>query len=258
MKIYLADLPGRNSWTFKTNAFREGVRLLVSYAYANPDNVCSHYSCPAYGSGKKNLLGWALDSGAFTAHSQGTKIDHDQYIDYAKSCGAEEVFGLDVIGDPEGTVSNLEKEWAAGLNSIPTIHYGQATPERIAWARSGPTGKVAVGGVARASFAKRWNHTAEVFRLAWPCKIHGLGIADARITTAFPFHSVDSSSWELAPLCYDQWYVYGGMSLKTPVRTEDEPFWSGDRNLWNQVAMMLDLERHATAIWKPLFDRTEF
>jgi len=254
MKLYLADLPGRNAWTFKTNAFREGLRILLSYAYIKPEN----YSSSPYGAGVKNIKEWALDSGAFTAHAQGKEVDHAHYIEYAKSSGAEEVFGLDVIGNPTGTAVNLEKEWKAGLNSIPTIHYGQATPDRVAWARSGPTGKIAIGGVARLSFAKRWNHTAEVFRLAWPCRIHGLGIADARIITAFPFDSVDSSSWEFAPLCFDQWNVYGGLSLKTPVRVEDVPFWSKDRNLWNEVGNMLDLERRATAIWKPLFDRTEF
>lgn len=254
MRLYLAGPISTGTQTFRTNSFREAVRLLVSYAYVNPVKP----AVPAYGPGVRNVLGWALDSGAFTAYSKGTEIDHERYIKYAKGCGAEDVFGLDVIGDPDATAANLEKEWAAGLNSIPTIHYGQATAERVAWARSGPTGKIAIGGVARMSFAKRWNHTARVFQLAWPCKIHGLGITDPRIIASFPFDSVDSSSWQFAPLAFDMWSVYGGMALKTPARVEDVAFWSGGRNLWNEVATMLDLERRATAIWKPLFDRTEF
>ena len=89
MRLYLADLPGRNAWTFETNAFREGLKILLSYAFIDPNN----YRTSPYGPGLKNVKAWALDSGAFTAHSKGTKVDHEHYIEYAKSSGADEVFG---------------------------------------------------------------------------------------------------------------------------------------------------------------------
>jgi hypothetical protein len=233
VKLYQAFIyPIQQSYI--ANAHRAPVRILHSYAF-------NKGKCLPPWNGL-NIKGWALDSGAFTAHSQGTQIDHEAYMEYAASCNSEHIFGLDVIGDPNGTRKNLEREWKQGLNTIPTIHFGQATQERIDWAKSGPTGKIGIGGIARRGFAERWNHVVDVFRMAWPCKIHALGVSDPAILQSFPFDSADAS----IAMCikFAQYDCYN-MDISIPQCT---------KKCWNLVAWRQDLERKLTAQWRPFWE----
>tara|TARA_R110000824_G_scaffold15525_3_gene65203 strand:+ start:232 stop:1029 length:798 start_codon:yes stop_codon:yes gene_type:complete len=241
--------------TFLRNNHRDPVRLLVSYAYRKKSPKAMHKSKQVFRG--YNVKEWILDSGAFSVYAAeqkhkigknsdyGESIDHDHYIEYAKESAASYSFGLDVIGDPDGTRKNLEREWKCGLNSIPTIHYGQATQERIDWAKSGPTKRIAIGGVARKTYSDRLKFISKVFEMAWPASIHGLGISDPNILFKFPFTSVDASLG-MSAVAFGRWEAYGSMALDTK-KPHD--------NMWCHVTHRQDLERRLVAKWKPLWDK---
>ena len=66
-----------------------------------------------------------MDSGAYSVHNRGEVIDVNDFISACKSVDADEIFGLDVIGDYKATQLNLKKQWDAGVKAIPTWHAGE-------------------------------------------------------------------------------------------------------------------------------------
>ena len=136
---------------------------------------------------------WCLDSGAFEAFSQGKPLTYEMWHEVASVCDADEIFGLDVIGDPKATRANVERAWADGIRAIPTFHYGSPW-EYLEWAATSAP-KLALGGVARRKDTERMPWITECFRRAWPVRAHGFGIASASGVNTVPFHTVDASSW---------------------------------------------------------------
>jgi hypothetical protein len=72
------------------------------------------------------IRSWVMDSGAYSVLTSGLRIDINRYIDdclklLAADCSPESVFGLDVIGDPEATLRNVETMHARGVQAIPTL-----------------------------------------------------------------------------------------------------------------------------------------
>lgn len=136
---------------------------------------------------------WCLDSGAFEAFTQGKPIEYERWSDVASMCDADEIFGLDVIGDSKATRANVERAWSDGIKAIPTFHFGEPW-EYLEWAASSAP-KFALGGMARRRDSERVGFIRECFRRAWPCRVHGFGVTSRDGAMAAPFHSVDSSSW---------------------------------------------------------------
>lgn len=71
---------------------------------------------------------WSLDSGAFTAHRQGTPIELEAYIDFlqAREGQYEWCLSLDVIdGGEKANARNYEAMRAAGLYPSPVFHEGE-------------------------------------------------------------------------------------------------------------------------------------
>jgi hypothetical protein len=161
---------------------------------------------------------WCLDSGAFMALSRGKPVDFDAFCEFASTCGADEVFGLDVIGDPEATMRNLEAMWKLGINAIPTFHFG-APWEVLQWAAH--RDKIALGGMApfvarRSTEVTRF--VEQCFARVWPKKIHGFGVVRNSIIDRFPFHSVDASSWSFAPKAFHRWTAFTGTQERLPAK----------------------------------------
>lgn len=189
---------------------------------------------------------WVMDSGAFSAHNSGAEIKVDDYI---KTCGEMikadkklvEIFALDVIGDHEASLLNAEMMWQAGVPAIPCYHAGEPWEMLTHIAAHYP--KIAIGGVARKGEEIKIKFAEQCFARVWPKKIHGFGMSSEAIVMGFPFHSVDSSSWELAPQAFGNWLKFKKMEAKA------KNFPDGYMDLRSQVKYFLDLEGRARGKW---------
>jgi len=192
---------------------------------------------------------WVLDSGAFSAMNSGAEIDLDAYIDFCKGilagpCPPVEIFALDVIGDAEGTKRNTEKMWKAGIEAIPAYHIGEPEQYLLDYAATYP--KIALGGVARLKGSAKHAWSKECFARVWPKKIHGFGYGTERAVLGLPFHSTDSTNWELGPCGFGRWRSYAG-GTKTGVKLAVR---GSAHDLRGEVEWYLKLEQRARAKWR--------
>jgi hypothetical protein len=156
---------------------------------------------------------WVLDSGAFTYHNTGTSIELARIIADYKAIAAwsdppTEMFSLDVIGDHVASLHNFEAMTDAGLDVIPTFHYGSPWSALDAIKHCD---KIALGGIAKMSKHSgdrdRW--IGQCFARVWPKRIHCFGITDVRSLLTFPYHTVDSTSWQTRQARFGQWSRFG-------------------------------------------------
>lgn len=207
--------------------------LLVSYFYLDP--FLKHKHRYAY-------RDWVMDSGAFSAFNSGATVDLQAYIETCKRLAAEdptltEVFALDVIGDHKASLKNCETMWKAGVAAIPCYHYGEPEDVLKVMARDYP--KIALGGVARKRLKLKNDWAAQCFARVWPKKVHGFGFGSERSILDLPFHSVDASSWELAPCGFGNWATYGKLQVR-----------GSNQDLRVEVEYYLRLEARARQRWK--------
>lgn len=162
---------------------------------------------------KHNTL--ALDSGAFTAWTKGKQVDIEKFIEACQNLMAthsrlEDIFALDVIGDWQASAHNAEVMWKRGIPVVPTFHVGEPWEALTAMMDAYP--KIAFGGLVGLPLDRKVKWVEQAWaRVGRPFPVHILGVTDMRILEAFPFHSCDSSSWELMPRSYGRWFDYGRM-----------------------------------------------
>ncbi len=151
---------------------------------------------------KKNKIDLFLDSGAFSAFTQGIQIDIQEYIDFIKE--HEDVLdvyaNLDVIGSAEGTWKNQRIMERAGLNPLPCFHYG----EDLKWLKRyiNKYEYIALGGMVPISTPQLAIWLDDIFS-QYICdeegmpkvKIHGFGLTSLKLLLRYPWYSVDSTSW---------------------------------------------------------------
>ena len=144
-----------------------------------------------------------LDSGAFSAYTQKTKIDIGDYIDYIKrnEKHLELYFNLDVIYDGGKSYMNWTHMRANGLvDTVPVYHIG--TDERYLKKYIGLTDYIAIGAIADMSTSKRMESLDRIWKDyltdsgGMPIgKVHGFGLTSLRVMKSYPWYSVDSTSW---------------------------------------------------------------
>ena len=141
-----------------------------------------------------------LDSGAFSAFTQGINVDIDEYIDFIKATRNkwEVVNGLDVIGDWKASAINMEKFEANGIDPLPTFHTGSPLEELRRMCQK--YDYIALGGLVpyatKSEMIRSWLSTCfSVIKDYWPKKIHGFGVNSVGLWTDYPFYSVDATSW---------------------------------------------------------------
>lgn len=144
-----------------------------------------------------------LDSGAFTAFTQGKVINIDKYIEYLKTY-KDKYFvyaNLDVIGDPEKTLENQRYIEMSGVLPLPTIHFGADEKYLHLYAKS--YDYIALGGLvphAKDKVKLQW-WLDKCFAILIPyildkkLKVHGFGVGAAEILKKYPFYSADSTGW---------------------------------------------------------------
>lgn len=139
-----------------------------------------------------------LDSGAFSAFTQGRKIDLDALIDFIHVHESElEIYaGLDVIGDHDATMKNVQRMIDDGLDPVPTFHFGSdlAALDEMCQA----FGYIALGGLVPLSGSNKLHHWLDqcfrVIRRHWPVKIHLFGITGQSTLERYPAFSADSTA----------------------------------------------------------------
>lgn len=207
--------------------------LLVSYVYLEPFLANKERYC---------YRDWVMDSGAFSAHQSGTKIDLLAYIEKCKELLAQdptltEVFSLDVIGQWKPSLRNCERMWEAGVQAIPCYHINEPEHVLLEMAKTYP--KIALGGVALAKGDVKMRFAEQCFARVWPKKIHGFGYGTEKAVMALPWHSVDATNWELGPCKFGRWNSYGIMSIR-----------GSNQNLRAEVEWYLSLEQRARIKWR--------
>ena len=209
-----------------------GPALLISYVYVK--NWLKNKHLFSY-------RDWVLDSGAFSAHHAGVKINLQDYIDICKRLKESdptltEVFALDVISDWKATLKNCEEMWRQGVEAIPCYHVG--APEHVLKTIARDYPKIALGGAV--GYRKKNEWASQCFSRVWPKKIHGFGFGSEKSIMMLPWHSVDATNWEIGPCKYGRWASMGGQSLS----------WrGGDQNLRAEVEWYLQLEQRARQKW---------
>jgi hypothetical protein len=192
MRIHLAESSGC------FNACTEGIsqlypKILLSYHYIkNTDFLDKLY--PFF----PDIF---LDSGAFSAMSQGVHIDIVDYIAFVKQNKSKlKVYAnLDVIGNAEATLKNQEIMEKAGLNPLPCFHYGEDKKYLQMYCEKYKY--FAIGGMVPYTkkhdvLVKFLDNCFNIIMKYDKIKIHAFGIAGSmKLLLKYPFYSVDSTSW---------------------------------------------------------------
>lgn len=143
-----------------------------------------------------------LDSGAFSAFTQGVKIDIGAYCDYiqrnADIVGVASV--LDAIGDAEGTYRNQLEMERRGVRPLPCFHYGE--PEALLDHYVANYDYITLGGMVPISTPqlRLWLDRLWEQHLTYPdgtpkIRVHGFGLTSLPLMKRYPWFSVDSSTW---------------------------------------------------------------
>ena len=224
---------GKYGKAFTTVVQEHAPALLVSYVYVEPFLKKQASYC---------YRDWVLDSGAFSAHMSGTEIKLQDYIDFCKKIlerdpTLTEVFALDVIGDAKASQKNVEEMWRQGVPAIPCFHANE--PESFIYEMAKDYPKIALGGVAMQKGEAKNNWAEQCFARIWPKKVHGFGFGSQDGIMAVPWHSVDSTNWEIGPCAFGRWQKFGPLSVR-----------GSNQDLRCEVKFYLDLEAKARVRWK--------
>jgi hypothetical protein len=222
--IYLAYGSGAKA-TLERHANDGPVDLLVAYPELKAFEKNRH---------KFNVRKLCIDSGAFSVFNSGKSIDVNEYIAACKGVVADEIFGLDVIGNAKETRRNLDAMWKAGIKAIPTFHRGSPWSE-LKWCADNAD-KIAFGGVAKLRGKKREEWLAQALSRVWPKKIHAFGCTSHESIAVGPWHSIDSTSWCFAPAAMGSWQGFTGRQVRLKSR--------GVNDYWVEV---LEFQRRAEA-----------
>jgi hypothetical protein len=175
--------------------FRDSVEFyLESYHYVHKDTYVRRI--------REDGARVFLDSGAFSAFTQGVEIDIGAYCDYIHANGdiIEVASVLDAIGDPEGTWRNQCEMERRGVKPLPCFHYGE--PESLLEHYIANYDYITLGGMVPISTPqlKLWldrlfeRHICDANGVP-RTKVHGFGLTSLPLMERYPWYSVDSSTW---------------------------------------------------------------
>jgi hypothetical protein len=143
-----------------------------------------------------------LDSGAFSAFTQGIEIDLQAYCEYIHHNRDLILVAsvLDGIGDPLKTYRNQYLMEALGTAPLPCFHYGE--DERYLEHYIANYDYITLGGMVPINkeqlvywLDRIWNRYL-TDRDGLPIrKVHGFGLTRVSLMQRYPWFSIDSSSW---------------------------------------------------------------
>jgi hypothetical protein len=197
-----------------------------------------------------------LDSGAYSVMSKGIAINIENYIEYVKNNkdSVKLYANLDVIGDSEQTEINQKIMEDAGLNPLPTFHYG--SEYKVLEKLLEKYDYIGLGGLV--PIITQTNvlvkHLDKCFELIHKnkkneriVKIHGWGCVGGKTIYRYPFYSIDSTAWLVGVKHKKQMsYINGRISTgRTVISRYANP---NTTNLLN-VESTVKLVKQATEIW---------
>lgn len=217
------------------------LRILISYHYYKDvklDELLGKYFTEPY----PEIF---VDSGGFSAMTQGVHIDWREYGAWVKRWQhlLSVYANLDVIGDAQATAINQKRLEDMGLAPIPVFHTGSPFPILEGLIEQYPY--IALGGmVPHMRFPSRitpW--IIQCFKRAkGKAVFHGFGATSWKILSSFPWYSVDSSSW-------GQGFRFGQVPLFDETKRRFIKCSLGDRK---------DCQKHAKVIRALGFDWQDF
>ena len=157
---------------------------------------------------RRDVRGWTqqfplrslfVDSGAFSAYTQGVKVDLNEYAEW---CLAHDdlydvAINLDVLFDPDRSERNYGLLAAQGVRVLPVFHAG--SPWSVLHDLCRDHDFVCLGGVANSSSAKAamraWLDRCFDIGHEYGTRFHGLGVTGWWALLRYPWASVDSTSW---------------------------------------------------------------
>lgn len=205
-----------------------------------------------------------LDSGGFSAFTQGANIDIDEYCDFILKYKKQITYyaQLDVIGDEKGTEKNQRYMESRGLNPLPVFHFKgdfkrlEALVEEYDY--------ICLGGLVPLAKNKPllMAHLDKCFSIIKnKCKVHGFGMTGMDILKRYPWYSVDSTSWIEASRRATYYEFENGLmkmhSTSDPKKANYKSigFSGRKKGLWrlrliHSIKEWLKLEKFVTLLWE--------
>lgn len=152
-----------------------------------------------------------IDSGAFSAWTQGKPVDVVEYADWLQQNEKHvDVYAnLDVKGDVDAGLRNQAYLESRGLKPLPVFHGGE--PLSVLSDMVKDYHYIALGGLAgntHSGSKEMWRFIIKCFQMAKDggAVYHGFGMTNWKLLKALPWYSVDSTAW-------GQGYRYGAVPL---------------------------------------------
>lgn len=218
--------------------------LLESYHYFNSDRMARKLR----DSGETVFL----DSGAYSAWTQGVSIDLDTFCQFALR--HQDLFNvvsvLDVIGCAEGTYHNQQEMEKRGVRPIPCYHYGEDPRWCDYYVANYDYMALGGFGVANRNQVKQWLDRIWEHHLLDSAgnpriKVHGFAITAVPLMERYPWYSVDSSSWvqvaRVGAIMHPTWGPIQ-VSEKSPMRKFEGQHYD-NLPLLHQEAIRNDIEK---------------
>jgi len=202
LRVYLAC--SRSGHEYRAAHAARHPHILVSYADQSAvRGIMRHHLGTPEMIGQGHLI---IDSGAFTAYTQGLRVDVHEYAEFVthfeavhgEKLASLEVMNLDVIGDQQASDRNeqvLREEY--GLAPVPVFTFGAplAGLEQLA----SRAHRLALGGLVRHAQDRvtldGWLERCFDALQGAPVSVHLLGITQERVLRRFPACTCDSSTW---------------------------------------------------------------
>jgi hypothetical protein len=189
MTVWLADSCKTNLLYVADGVKPARAQLLLSFHYFRDHDIADLFA----GCDPRPRI--FLDSGAFSAATQGARIDVGEYAEYIeRNLPHIEVYAnLDVIGDHQRTHANQRYLEKRGLRPLPVFHAHE--PWKVFEEMVRDYDCIGLGGIAIKKTGRFAPWIKRCFEVAGDRKLHGFGVANWHLLRAFPWHSVDHTSW---------------------------------------------------------------
>jgi len=143
-----------------------------------------------------------VDSGAYSAYTQGEVIDIDEYIGFLQeNIGhIDHYVNLDIIGDGPASFANYRYMREAGLNPIPVWHVGTDKKYLSAYHAEAEYIGIGVRGERQrseniAELDSIWENCLTDDQGIPKAKYHLMGISSAQTISKYSWYSTDGTSW---------------------------------------------------------------